>query len=127
MANEVDEEYFIRVDDDQAMSDAVATVEALGGRPLHRFGRLLIARVPPSSTDTLKRRLPAGARLTSREEAPISADTIEAIGLEAARLRSTPAFRQAKAKRPHEGKEWGTEGLLAPDADIEADSEGGKS
>ncbi|MBL0160232.1 MAG: hypothetical protein IPP47_24570 [Bryobacterales bacterium] len=73
------------------------------------------------------RLLPAGARLLKSGEAiPAGLSKSEIIQLRAARLRRTPAYRQLKLKRAHEGVEWGKDGLDAPD-DADDESHGGKT
>ncbi len=83
------------------VADAVREVEEAGGRVLHRYGRVLIVDGP------------------DQPEAAGDADLTEAesLAVQALKLRRTPEYQDAKRNRPHRDKEWGKDGLDAPDAD----------
>lgn len=110
--------YVLEFLDDASADEALEALGAAGGRVRHRYGRVLLVDLPEPAETPLRRRLPNGVRLLSPGEMQArpspTGDSLEDLGLAAARLRRTPEFRRAHDHRPNEGKEWGEAGQPAP-------------
>jgi hypothetical protein len=110
----------VEFDDEVGMPTVVDALEAAGGHVRHRYGKLLIVHLSTTAEPAFRRQLPARARLLSSRELEARpaavGETVEAIGLAAARLRQTQEFRRSKASRPTEGMQWGSTELPEPDA-----------
>jgi hypothetical protein len=116
---EMENEHVIRTESDRASVETVEAIQALGGHVRHRFGSILVVNVPRQAEETIRKRLPAGARLLPPEEIDqirgLGDETIESIALAILRRRRSAEFRQSKRERPQEGEEWGTGDLPEPD------------
>jgi len=110
--------YVLEVQDDARANEALEALDSAGGRVRHRYGRVLLVDLPEPAETPLRRRLPNGVRLLSPREIQArpspTGESLEALGLAAARLRTTPGFRRAHDRRRNEGKEWGEGGQPAP-------------
>lgn len=117
------------IDTEELAAAAIALVEGVGGEVRHRWPGVLVVVVPEDGVPALREQLPEGARLVDDDD-PSVASSADAGGpaatvrLEdrALRRRQSPEFRAKKANRPHDGREWGTGGLEAPDAGDEHDA-----
>ena len=108
-------EHLVAFDDDIDQAAALEAIESAGGRVLHRIDdqTLIVASRMPAAE--LGEALPAGARLIDPDAKEIG-DPNQQVVLEAFRLRGSDSFREAKKNRPHDGTDWGEEGLEEPDA-----------
>ena len=107
-------EHLIEFDDNVDQEAAIEAIERAGGRVLHRIGRTTVIVVSSKARAALARSLPAGSRIIKPEDMQPTTPGQKLL-LDAFRLRASPRFRQAKVNRPHEGKEWGKDGLEEPD------------
>ena len=110
-------EFLIELDqaDEATLNEALAEA---GGRIVLQLDSGPVAVSVDLPQEKLQELLPPGARImpagSEGARAPAARAT-EPVGLRAFRLRQSPEFRAAKLRRPHPGKEWGTEGLEEPD------------
>jgi hypothetical protein len=112
-------EFVVEVDDEEALHSVLSAVEEVGGLVRHRYGKAMIVEIPAEAAGALRRAVPSGAHLLApgklaRRAAP-EGDSIESLGIAAARLRQSPEFRRSKTGRPNEGQEWGTGDQPEPD------------
>lgn len=106
----------LTLDDPDSDTRTAQAVREAGFRYRHRFGTLVVATGPARNLASLRRRLEQSGRVGSPTGPDPSTSSIEALGKAAIERRRSSEYREAKARRPHQGQEWGTGDLEAPDA-----------
>lgn len=129
MAQRAGGEQRVVLDTEEVAAAAIAAVEGVGGEVRHRWPGVLVVVVPETGATALQEQLPEGARLVDDDDPSIAASAAtgrpaatERLEDRAMRRRQSPEFRARKANRPHDGREWGTGDLDAPDAGDENDA-----
>ena len=106
-------EHLVAFDDDIDQAAALEAIESAGGRVLHRIDDQTLIVASRLSAAELGEALPSGVRLIDPDAKEIG-DANQVV-LDAYRLRGSESFREAKQNRPHDGTDWGEEGLEEPD------------
>jgi len=106
-------EHLVVLDDEVDEAAALEAIERAGGRVLHRIDPKTLIVVSGHAAAELSEALPPGARVIAPDAAERAAG--QNVVVDAFHLRATPAFREAKDKRPHANTDWGEGGLDEPD------------
>jgi hemopexin len=106
-------EHLVVLDDEVDEAAALEAIERVGGRVLHRIDPRTLIVVSGDPAAELSEALPPGARVIAPDAAERAPG--QNVVVDAFHLRATPAFREAKDKRPHANTDWGEGGLDEPD------------